>query len=252
MDMPGGTASSWSSPGTFPPLPLVSSSTHTSCTTTTAPPRSPSPPVRRRPLGDAPHAQRRRGTLTSQGRTGRPPRESRRLGAAPPRTAPLPLHLRRAVRRFPSAPASTRRHLATVARTPTASTRHAAPSLSAGARIRRPAPLCRYTIDAPSVVSHRPATLALTPRREPVRTPTVEGYKRSPPAAAQHLTTIPSLRASFPPSTSSPGAPERRRRARPRRSVFGRFLAPRATPPPTPLPSSNPTLPEPVATLTLP
>ena len=42
---------------------------------------------------------------------------------------------------LPPAPASTRRHLATVARTPTASTRHAAPSLSAGARIRRPAPL---------------------------------------------------------------------------------------------------------------
>ena len=156
MVMLGGAASSWSSPGTFPPHPLVSSCTHTSCTTTTEPPRSPSPPVRRRPLDDAPHAQRRRGSPLPTVLHRPPPRASRRPGAEPPRTTPLPLHHRRAVRRFPlpQPPRAT-----TSPRPPgplPASTRHATP-LILSARLRNPsssqcdarsATRRTYTIDA--------------------------------------------------------------------------------------------------------
>ena len=118
QNVPDGATSSWSPPVTSPPPPLVSPYSQTSCTTTTAPPHAPSPPVHRRPLGDAPPAQRRRGTPTSQCSTGRSPRESCRPAEAPPaqpRTAATPSPRRPS---SPSAPASPSRHLATAARTP--------------------------------------------------------------------------------------------------------------------------------------
>ena len=143
------------------------------------------------------------GRVTTRRPNREPPRVPRRTAPHRPLCLSPPRKLRRPA--CPAATPSTRRPSLPSAQPPRATTptRRPDPVLIHGRATpsvlihdrgnRRPTPPCRYTDVSSSVVSRRPATRASTPRREPVRTPTVEGYKRVPPAADKHHTTTPSL-----------------------------------------------------------
>ena len=153
----------------------------------------PFPPVHRRPLGDAPHAQLRRGTLPHSAPPQPSPRESCRPAEAPPtqdRTAATP---------------SARRPSTALPRPPRVATMPRPPGLPPPASATPPHAYPRCAISA---VQHRPAAtpstrrpsspplhgiLGSTPRRGLVRTPTAERYKRRPSTASRHHTITPSL-----------------------------------------------------------